>query len=63
MVANVVPLDLDTGQRERANKGQEKKEENKKINKEGKKKTGSVDSVNGKTEVKRNILRNSNYHD
>ena len=43
MVANVVPLDLDTGRRERANKGQEKKEENnKEINKEGKKKTGSI---------------------
>lgn len=63
MVANVVPLDLDTGRRERANKGQEKKEENsKKINKEGKKKTGSVDCEQ-KDRGKRNKLRNSNYYD
>ena len=53
-----------TQQEERANEEQEKKEENnKKINKESKKKTGSINSVNGTTEVKRNKLRNSNYND
>ena len=32
-------------------------------NEEGKKKTGNVDSVNGKTEVKRNKFTNSSYYD